>query len=44
MDGGWVAGVRAAGAVRSHNGMSLALRLALWTDLADYLDHLRGGS
>ena len=24
----------------ANNGMPLALRLAMWTDLADYLDHL----
>ena len=41
---GWtVAGVPAfvlPGPSGANNGMPLALRLALWTDLADYLDHL----
>lgn len=39
-----VAGVPAfvlPGPSGANNGMSLALRLALWTDLADFLDHLR---
>ena len=26
----------------ANNGMPLALRLALWTDLADFLEHLSG--
>ena len=41
---GWaVAGVPAfvlPGPSGANNGMPLALRLALWTDLADFLDHL----
>ena len=45
---GWsVAGVPAfvlPGPSGANNGMPLALRLALWTDLADFLEHLeRGG-
>lgn len=39
-----VAGVPAfvlPGPSGANNGMPLALRLALWTDLADFLDHLR---